>query len=549
MKLALINPFKFQKNEKKNEPISLAYLKSYVENKGYYAKIFDYEVIADTENSNLLISIANNFDIVGISCYYPYLPNKLAQKIKAISSKIVVFAGGPMASLKYKDLLYKNSPIDFVIVNEGEESLLELLQCLKYHLPVKKILGVASYSNNKIYYKSRKFIMNLDKVGFPIRENGYYEKYIPTIISSRGCNGRCRFCSTRYMGNWRGRSAENVFKEILHIVRDHGQTNFQFVEPNFLEDINRAYKIAELIENIPQKVYFDFACRIDSILNNEKVLVKLRQAGAIKVLLGVENFNNKTLSDWNKGINTNQICDAINILNKVKLSYSISLIIFHPTTTREELINNINIIRKLKIEDNIENFYNYLRLIPGTSLNNTTEEKQWSFVNKDISKIFENCLLYEKSLDSFEYDKVVNNLNYIENYMQIKNYFIRISNTELDKLQYLESQLGISNTNSSSTDILSKNVDLKFKINKNIKMNYLKSCNIYEISNLKTGLKYSLNKSAVDMVNFFNGITFNNFINSLIKIDDEDKKTMFHLIEFLSKLLKNKIIKYEVISL
>lgn len=525
MRLALINPLKFQHNLiKQNEIVSLTYLQQFLFNHGHIADIINLEMENNSPHLSELKKLVK-YDMIGISCYFPFNPLDLANAIKSIDCKIYIFAGGPMASLGYKELLYKNSPIDAVIINEGEWSLLELVENYIKKRSLSSILGVATFIDGKIKFERRMFENQLDKFPFPHRVQGYYEKFIPTIITSRGCNGKCTFCSTRYTGHWRGRSPANVYAEIQHIVIEHGQTHFQFVEPNFLQDGQRAYTIATLIMNLPCKVTFDFACRINSIIKHQYAIKQLKNAGAIKVLLGVENFSNVILDQWKKEITCEEIQKAIKILNNNELAYSISLILFHPDVSITELKLNIKYIEKLSIINYIENLYNALLLIPGTKMNLTTKNKEWHFKDKRIENIYKACLDYRTDLEKWA------NPFYIEDYEILFTVNAFFKNFELNKLKQLL-HMPITQIKLNKSDVFLPNTEVYFeKDKKNIKCVNRELGMIIQLddNSLKV-YKYVINKKVFKIIKD---------LKNLAPIYQEEKNI---IINIMILLLKNRIL-------
>ncbi len=543
MKVALINPFKFQsKLSKKNEPIALNYIKSYLLDKGYFVEVFDFEIIYNNIE-RVIYNIAYKFNVVGISCYFPYLPDQLAIKFKKINPNIIVIAGGPMASLAYKELLLSNNFIDYIIVNEGEISFYMLLESLRLNRPKVNIPGVAYCNNGIVKYNKQKFCECLDEFNFPIRELGYFKNYIPSLISSRGCNSNCRFCSTRYAGRWRFRTPENVFKEIKHIVKFHKCYYFQFLEPNFLEDIDRAVEIAKLISNLPYNVQYDFACRIDSILNNEEELCIIKNSGAIKILLGVENFNNRTLYKWAKGITTKDICDAIILLNKLNFNYSISLILFHPETSINELKENIKKIEMYNLANKIENIYNYLRLIPGTALNPTTQNKLWHFENIQAERIFKKCMEYEskqcKKIKAYSSDININNI--YNNLDDFSNLLYYLNNEKEMKFLFLKKILHLSNDFDEIMEC--DKINLLFKYNSNSNLTFRKEEGIFEFYNKETGLIYNLNETIIRQKEIIKNRTIAEIVKQLY-INQKKYGNIFieNLIQGIILLTKEQII-------
>lgn len=95
MNIALINPLMFQENLiMRNEVVSLMYLKQFLKDKGYIADIIELQMEDDKDLEKQDFSWVNRYDIIGISCYYPFNPLVLATKIKIQSENVLIFAGG-----------------------------------------------------------------------------------------------------------------------------------------------------------------------------------------------------------------------------------------------------------------------------------------------------------------------------------------------------------------------------------------------------------------------------------------------------------------------
>lgn len=528
MKIALINPLKFQENlVKRNEVISLMYLKQFLKQKGYTADIIELEMEDDVDLERQNFLWLNQYDIIGISCYYPFNPLKLGYELRKQRSDVLIFAGGPMASLLYKELLFEDSPLDAVIINEGEYSLFELVRNYDLVGDIQGIEGVALFQENKIVFKRRLFEENLDNFPYPQRDSGYFDKFIPTIISSRGCNGRCTFCSTRYTGNWRGRSPSNVYSEIRDIVLQHGQRHFQFVEPNFLNDGIRAQQIAELLKKLPCKVTFDFACRIDSIVQNQSVVAKLKEAGAIKVLLGIENFSDNVLKEWGKDITCSQIEEAIKILRRNKLAFSVSLILFHPNVSIEELIFNIKEIEKLNITYDIENLYNALILIPGTKMNMTTKKKEWKYSESQIYDIYSTCMEYRTKLEMYSKDYGISRIDY-KKLFELNAFY---KDYELDKLKEL---LGLSvqykEIEKNSVFVLNSGIRIQLK------------GEIGDCINEETGVVFQIDNTLIQVLDYIKNKNVFWIIEDIKEVKNQYKFEKNKIVELICFLLKNRFI-------
>lgn len=528
MKIALINPLKFQENLiKRNEVLSLMYLKQFLKEKGYAADIIELKMKNDEDFEKQDFLWVHQYDIIGISCYYPFNPLKLGYELKKHGMNVLIFAGGPMASLLYKELLFEDSPINTVIVNEGEYSVFELVKSYDLYGEIQEIQGAALFQEGKIVFTRRLFEENLDNFPYPQRDKGHFEKFIPTIISSRGCNGRCAFCSTRYTGNWRGRSPANIFSEIEYIVFHHGQRHFQFVEPNFLHDGIRAQQVAKLLKKLPCEVTFDFACRIDSIVQNQKAVAKLKEAGAIKVLLGIENFSDNILIEWTKDITCSQIEEAIKILQKNELAFSASLILFHPNVSIEELIFNIKEIEKLNIVYYIENLYNKLILIPGTKMNITTKKKEWEYRDKQICDIYNACVEYKVQLEENSKDYSALKINY-KSLFEL-NAFYKLY--EFNKLKELLG-LSIQNKEIRKNDIFVLNSRIRF---------HMKG-KIGDCINEEIGCVFQIDSMLIEVINYIKNKQVLWIIEDIKEVKNKYEFEKSKIVELICFLLKNRLV-------
>ena len=73
MKIVLINPLKFQENlVKRNEVVSLTYLKQFLGNYGYNADILELKMEEEVSRNELELWGIKKYDVIGISCYYPF---------------------------------------------------------------------------------------------------------------------------------------------------------------------------------------------------------------------------------------------------------------------------------------------------------------------------------------------------------------------------------------------------------------------------------------------------------------------------------------------
>jgi anaerobic magnesium-protoporphyrin IX monomethyl ester cyclase len=281
-KILLINPpiQDFYQTEIRQQPLGLKYIQAVLETKGYQTFLFDslasnkkhtvpipkqfsylkqYYPANDLSpfklfthyryfglSFNEIQEQINSFhpDLIGISINFtPYfdLALETAKQCKSIFPDVQVVAGGHHATTVPEDVL-KTEFFDFVILGEGENRILQLINCISKNdvSLIKEIDGIAFRDHGQIVINSIKsHIQNLDQL--PILD---IKNEIGMIITSRGCPQNCNFCSiANVMGKKvRFRSIESVINEIEVGIKN-GVRKFDFEDDNLTIDRNRAKKL------------------------------------------------------------------------------------------------------------------------------------------------------------------------------------------------------------------------------------------------------------------------------------------------------------------
>jgi radical SAM superfamily enzyme YgiQ (UPF0313 family) len=268
--------------------------------------------------------------------------------------------------------------VDYVVVDEGEETLKELVA----GRAVRDILGLCFKENQKIIKNSpRPLIKELDGIPPPAYHLLPMHKYFPTvgaykrlpvmtIFATRGCPGRCTFCHRSFKGMVRKRSARNIINEIQILQRDYGIKGITFYDDTFtlFKDVVREF-CNILIE---ERIDIDWSCftRVDHI--NEELLLLMKKAGCFQILFGVESGDEGILKNINKKISLKQAEEAVKAARRVGIETRASFLIGNQGETAETLARTINFA--IKLDPDIAQF-NITTAYPGTELFNWAKEK------------------------------------------------------------------------------------------------------------------------------------------------------------------------------
>ena len=213
-------------------------------------------------------------------------------------------------------------------------------------------------TNGKIVFNPRPPIQNLDQLPSPDRQDIdlYKKKGIVTYIQgSRGCYGHCTFCYLNpFYGQvnlWRGRSAKNIFDEILKLHTEHSIEDFYFSDANFFgpgkPGKERAVTLAELILSHDLNIRFGFECRANDI--EEYSLSRLVMAGLTNVFLGLESGDTASLKRFKKHTTVDENKKAIQLLRDYGIEPTFGFIMFESNSTLESVRNNFVFLQEMGI--------------------------------------------------------------------------------------------------------------------------------------------------------------------------------------------------------
>lgn len=244
-----------------------------------------------------------------------------------------------------------------------------------------------------------------------------------SILTSRGCPGRCSYCiiSGLYNGKWIARKTDDIIQEAKLAQNEQTYTVGFFVDDCFLVNKFRAIEIARRWKNeigIP----FYFAARVCDVLKFTKSELEfLHECGCFRIEIGFENFSDGVLTRYKKGVTSKQNRDAIALVKSAKIDIKADIIMWDYDTTIEEIQINL-----LALEENRIFCTHHLlqKLIPiqGTEIRDSYAKQNilfrengiedYGFKNSDVKKIYEGILLYKQKF----YEKIL----FLENLIRIK---------------------------------------------------------------------------------------------------------------------------------
>jgi radical SAM superfamily enzyme YgiQ (UPF0313 family) len=300
--------------------LAIRYLKKYCENQIEGIDIAEFS-INDNINNILKRLYNSGADIYGFSCYIwnISLVRSLCSSLKKAKPESVIILGGPEVSYDSISLLNENPFIDYVVIGEGEETLLDLLGCITAgKCNLSSIPGIAyREEGNVVITQERPHISSLDAIPFPYDSFDEFENKIVYYETTRGCPFNCQYCLSSTMHGVRYLSMDRLRQDIKSFI-NAGIRQVKLVDRTFNCDIDRSIEIMQYIIELNSTTNFHFEIAADLI--NERFLQTVEKATArmFQFEIGVQSTNPKTLSEIERAMNFDKV--GLNVSRLIALN-------------------------------------------------------------------------------------------------------------------------------------------------------------------------------------------------------------------------------------
>lgn len=350
-------------------PIGLGYLASILEGKGINVGIMDFGGLGYTTTQlykHAREELARKKpDIVGITCLTPQtnLALGVAKIAKEVCADSYVVLGGPHPTADPIRTV-QNPNVDFVVIGEGEQTLLELTKALSERKPLKDVKGLSYKEDGRILTTiPRELIAKLDEIPFPayhlfperklnlkvdahgIDTRGKYME----VFTSRGCPYSCIYCHKVFGSQFRTRSPENVLVEIELLYKQYGIREIHFEDDCFNLDIKRAKRILDLIIDSGMDLEIRFPNGIRADYADEELIIKMKDAGTYQISVGVETASPRVMKMIRKRLDLRRVEEMVKLAVKHGLTVRGFFMIGFPGETKEEMLQTIEYAKNLDI--------------------------------------------------------------------------------------------------------------------------------------------------------------------------------------------------------
>jgi len=348
--------------------LAIRYLKKYCESHIEGISIAEF-TINDNINNILKKLYSLDADIYGFSCYIwnISLILDICSSLKKAKPEAVIILGGPEVSYDPVRVLTENTSISYIVIGEGEATLLDLLSCIadgEHNL--SGVSGIAYREDADIVVThSRPLIPTLDMIPFPYSSFTGYENKIVYYETSRGCPFNCQYCLSSTIHGVRYLSMDRICQDIKSFV-NAGVRQVKLVDRTFNCDINRSILVMEYIIKLNSSTNFHFEIAADLIDERFLETVKKAPVGMFQFEIGVQSTNPKTLSEIKRKTNFSKV--ALNVCKLIDFKNThihLDLIAGLPYEDMESFEKSFNDVYYLKA-DMLQ--LGFLKLLKGSGI-------------------------------------------------------------------------------------------------------------------------------------------------------------------------------------
>lgn len=341
-------------------PQGTAYIAAVLRRAGHQVTLYSQDLHHHPEAHLTRLLDEQPFDMVGlgiIAGYYQY--RKLLKIAAAInqSRQRPFFVLGGHGPTPDPGFFIKKTGADAVVMGEGEETVVELLEALSNHRPLREVKGIAFVENHKVVTTPRRpLIQDLDTIPLPAYDlfpMDYYRllrmphcsgsDFVMPVLSGRGCTFRCIFCYRMDKG-FRPRSVDGIMEEIQFLKKQYGITYVAFSDELLMSSEARTAEICQAMIRLDLGIKWDCNGRLN--FAKPALLRLMRQAGCVFLNYGIEAMDDTVLQRMQKGLRVRQIVQGIEATLEAGISPGFNIIFGNPGDNRQTLNKGVEFLLK-----------------------------------------------------------------------------------------------------------------------------------------------------------------------------------------------------------
>lgn len=396
MRVLLVNPF-YPIDETPTPPLGIAFLAAALEAAGIDVRVLDY-VVFPYSTGHLTAAIDDyRPDILGVTAVTMTFDAAIGvvADARVANPDLFTVMGGAHVSFRAEETLAENPALDAVVVGEGEETLVELVNAVKGAERLDQVAGIAYRRSDGTTVRTppRPFCPDINRLPMPARHHLPLGRYRALNLSismttSRGCPFNCIFCVGRKMvgAKVRYRHPVRVVDE-LEAIAGLGFPQVNLADDLFTANAQHCHAVCDEILRRGLEIKWTSFARVDTV--SVPVLRKMKTAGCQAVSFGFESGSPDILKNTRKRISVAQMIAAAEMCTTAGVIPHGSFILGLPGETEASVAATLALGRRLKSLGVAYGFH-LLAPFPGTEVRDHAADYGIRILTDDWSRYHAN---------------------------------------------------------------------------------------------------------------------------------------------------------------
>lgn len=315
------------------------------------------DAVAEQIPFNELVNIGIKYDIIIISsATMSYVEDTfLLEKIKRKKNEIISIVFGAHPTFQPEAAL-ETEMVDFIILGEPEKNIKELIVYLKEGRDYSDLPGIGYRKGQNKKINEIEYIKDLDELPFldvdMLPKNIHYFnpliKRMPyiTTTASRGCPGRCTFCTAPffYGPKIRFKTDEKLLNE-MEYYSSKGYREIYFRDETFIIKNKRDKMFCEKL--IKRNLDLTWICNVRIGMVDYEDIVYMKKAGCHLIKTGVESGSQEILDNVKKGITIKQTKQFFKWTHEIGIDTHAHVMLGMPGETKETIEKTIDFVMEI----------------------------------------------------------------------------------------------------------------------------------------------------------------------------------------------------------
>lgn len=246
--------------------------------------------------------------------------------------------------------IFKYGTPDALVEGEGEEALVEIIECVRRQGDLFDVPGVLGWDGSTYRWGGiRPLITNLDALPLPTYEEfdlaAYTKTQLPLTLS-RGCISHCAYCNDQKMaGRFRNRSGARVAEEAAWCNGNLGTDYFQFTDSAVNGNLRELLNFARIISRAGLNIGWEGSAIPRRGMTAEH-LTLLAQSGCRSLTFGIESGSDRVLGLMKRRYSAQEQARVLRETHQAGIETRINLIVGYPGETESDFQETADWLRQ-----------------------------------------------------------------------------------------------------------------------------------------------------------------------------------------------------------